>query len=210
VVTGEGGIVLAREEADAARVKVLALHGMSKDAWHRFKDEGYLHYDVVEAGFKYNMMDLQAAIGLHQLARVETNWKRRQEIWDCYNCAFADLPVGLPPEPAPETRHSYHLYTIQVEEERCAIARDAFLEALTRENIGAGVHYLSLPELTYYRKTFGWSPNDYPHAAKLGRSTVSLPLSPKLSDSDLADVIAAVRKHIRPKTTSSMTSSISL
>jgi dTDP-4-amino-4,6-dideoxygalactose transaminase len=98
MVTGEGGMILGRDEALVARAKMLALHGMSKDAWHRFGDAGYKHYQVVECGFKYNMMDLQAAIGIHQLARVEANWQRRNAIWSRYQAAFAELPIGLPAE----------------------------------------------------------------------------------------------------------------
>ena len=98
VVTGEGDMILGRDEALVARAKMLALHGMSKDAWHRFGDAGYKHYQVVECGFKYNMMDLQAAIGIHQLARVEANWQRRNAIWSRYQAAFAELPIGLPAE----------------------------------------------------------------------------------------------------------------
>src|SRR5690606_10933377 len=93
VATGEGGMILARDEAASARARMLALHGMRKAAWHRFSDKGYRHYQVVECGFKYNMMDLQAAIGLHQLARVEASWQRREQIWHRYNEALADLPL---------------------------------------------------------------------------------------------------------------------
>jgi len=110
VITGEGGMIVGRDEACIAKTKVLALHGMSKDAWHRFGDKGYKHYQVIEAGFKYNMMDLQAAIGIHQLARVERNWRRRQQIWARYMEAFADLPVDLPAPQAPDTRHAHHLF----------------------------------------------------------------------------------------------------
>ncbi len=196
IVTGEGGMVLAKSEADAARIKVLALHGMSKDAWKRFGDEGYKHYQVVHAGFKYNMMDLQAAIGIHQLQRIEPCWRRRREIWDRYNHAFADLPIDLPaePEPEPDTRHAYHLYTIMVDDARAGISRDEFLGAMTRHNVGIGVHYLSIPEHPFYQETFGWKAEDYPNAMRFGRQTVSLPLSAKLSDEDVADVISAVRQ----------------
>ena len=196
VVTGEGGMVLARNEEDAARIKMLALHGMSKDAWKRFGDEGHKHYFVVECGFKYNMMDIQAAIGLHQLKDVEANWLRREQIWQQYQAAFADLPLGLPAPPEENTRHAYHLYTILVDETRAGISRDAFLDAMTAENIGVGVHYLSIPEHPYYQQTFGWRPEDYPHAMRIGRQTVSLPLSAKLSDDDVADVIHAVKKSL--------------
>lgn len=191
VITGEGGMVLAKKEEDIARIKVLGLHGMSKDAWKRFSDEGFKHYAVVECGFKYNMMDLQAAIGIHQLRRVEKYWSRRQKIWRIYNEAFADLPVGLPAEPEPETRHAYHLYTLLIDEAKTGISRDSFLNAMTKQNIGIGVHYLSIPEHPYYQHTFRWRPEDYPDALKIGRQTVSIPLSAKLSDEDVDDVIRA-------------------
>jgi dTDP-4-amino-4,6-dideoxygalactose transaminase len=138
------------------------------------------------------MMDIQAAIGIHQLSRVEPYWLRREEIWQRYNEAFADLPLTLPDAPEPDTRHAYHLYTILVDEERTGISRDAFLSAMTAQNIGVGVHYLSIPEHPYYQETFGWKPEDYPNAMRIGRQTVSLPLSAKLSDDDVEDVITAV------------------
>lgn len=194
VTTGEGGMVIAQCEEDIARIKVLGLHGMSKDAWRRFGDEGYKHYAVVECGYKYNMMDLQAAIGIHQLARVEQNWLRRQQIWFQYQQAFENLPVTLPVNPESNTRHAYHLYTIRIDDVRTGIGRDAFLDAMTLKNIGVGVHYLSIPEHPYYQQTFGWQPQDFPNAISAGRETVSLPLSAKLSDNDVMDVIAAMWK----------------
>lgn len=197
VVTGEGGMIIGRDDSLIARAKVLALHGMSKDAWHRFGDKGYKHYQVVEAGFKYNMMDLQAAIGIHQLARVEQNWHRREQIWQRYMQAFAHLPVGLPAAPVPNTRHAYHLFTLHLDPERCGIKRDDFLAAMNAEKIGTGVHYLSLPEHPYYQQRFGWKPEDCPNAMHLGRQTVSLPLSAKLSDEDVERVVAAVQKFIQ-------------
>jgi dTDP-4-amino-4,6-dideoxygalactose transaminase len=196
IVTGEGGMVLAHSEEDAARIKVLALHGMSKDAWKRFGDEGYKHYFVVECGFKYNMMDVQAAIGIHQLSRVEAYWRRRQEIWNRYNNAFADLPIGLPADPEPDSRHAHHLYTILVDPAKTGISRDAFLDGMTGQNIGVGVHYLSIPEHPYYQQKFGWKPEDCPNAMRIGRQTVSLPLSARMNRQDVADVIAAVRKVV--------------
>ncbi|MEO1444936.1 MAG: DegT/DnrJ/EryC1/StrS family aminotransferase, partial [Cyanobacteria bacterium J06635_11] len=197
VVTGEGGMILARRQEDANRIKVLALHGMSKDAWKRFGDDGYKHYQVVDCGFKYNMMDLQGAIGIHQLRRVEQYWHRRQEIWNRYNAAFANLSVGLPAPPEADTRHAYHLYTLLIDEARAGLDRDAFLNAMTARKIGVGVHYLSIPEHPYYQETFGWRPEDYPEAMRIGRQTVSLPLSAKLTDVDVDDVISAVRSILR-------------
>ena len=192
VVTGEGGMILARDEASMARARMLALHGMSKDAWHRFSDKGYRHYQVVEFGFKYNMMDLQAALGLHQLARVESSWQRRESIWRRYQEAFSGLPIGLPAPPASGTRHAYHLYTIIVDEAKAGIVRDDFLDAMTARGIGTGVHYLALPEHPVYQQRFDWRPESWPHALRIGRQTVSLPISPKLTDTDVERVIAAV------------------
>lgn len=196
IVTGEGGMVIARDEADIERIRILALHGMSKHAWTRFSDEGYKHYHIVECGYKYNMMDLQAAIGIHQLERIEGYWQRRRQIWKRYNEAFAEMPIGLPAAEEPDTRHAYHLYTVMIDEEKCGISRDAFLDVMTACNIGVGVHYLSIPEHPYYQKTYSWKPEEYPHAMRIGRQTVSLPLSAKLTDSDVDDVIEAVKQAI--------------
>lgn len=194
VVTGEGGMILGRSEEQLARARILALHGMSKDAWHRFGDKGYKHYQVVECGFKYNMMDIQAAIGLHQLARVEQNWQRRVEIWQRYDEALASLPIVLPASAEPNTRHGHHLYTIMIDSRRCGITRDNFLEAMNAARIGTGVHYLSIPEHPYYQHRFGWKPEQWSHAMMLGRQTVSLPLSPALTDNDIERVVDAVSR----------------
>ena len=192
VVTGEGGMVIAKNEAAINRVKMLALHGMSKDAWHRFGDAGFKHYQVVECGFKYNMMDIQAALGIHQLARVETNWQHRQSIWQSYQQAFVDLAITCPKEPDINTRHGYHLYNLLVDEAKTGISRDKFLDAMTSRKIGVGVHYLSIPEHPFYQKTFNWKPEDYPNAMKIGRQTISLPLSAKLNEGDVKNIILSV------------------
>lgn len=199
IVTGEGGMVLTHSEESAARIKSLALHGMSKDAWKRFGDKGYKHYFVVEAGFKYNMMDIQAAIGIHQLKRVEIYWKRRKNIWEIYNESFKDLPCIIPAEPEPDSRHAYHLYTPLIEIEKIGKSRDWVLDALTAENIGVGVHYLPVHLHPFYQKTYGWKEGDFPNAEWIGERTISLPLSVVLSEKDVEDVIAAFRKVLSPR-----------
>lgn len=194
IATGEGGMVVTRNAEDHDRVKILSLHGLSRDAWRRFSSDGYRHYHVVEAGHKYNMMDIQAALGIEQLRKVESFWQRRQKIWDHYQSALANLPLGLPAAPDPDTRHAYHLYTILVDKTRAGISRDAFLNAMTAQKIGVGVHYLSIPEHPYYQHRYGWNLDDYPNAVKIGRQTVSLPLTSKMMDDDVDDVIESVRR----------------
>ncbi|MCP4301391.1 MAG: DegT/DnrJ/EryC1/StrS family aminotransferase [Gammaproteobacteria bacterium] len=196
VVTGEGGMVIAKSRESINRIKVLSLHGMSRDAWHRFGDEGYKHYQVVEAGFKYNMMDLQAAIGIHQLARVEQSWLRRQEIWNKYQQEFRNLPIGTPAQPEKDTRHAFHLYTITIKREDCGLSRDEFINEMGRANIGVGVHYLSLAQHPYYGERFGWGSSDFPMANDFGLTTVSLPLSPKLSNSQVDYIIETVTELV--------------
>ncbi len=193
VVTGEGGMVLTTDAERAARVRMLSLHGMSRDAWKRFGGEGFKHYEVVDAGYKYNMMDLQAVIGIQQLKRVEMNWLRRGEVWCQYDEYFRDLPLTLPAEVEPWARHARHLYTILVDETCAGISRNAFLEFLASRKIGAGVHYMSIPEHKFYQSRFGWRPEDYPNSMKAGRETVSLPLSAAVSDADVEDVVDAVK-----------------
>lgn len=192
VTSGEGGMVIARDPERAQYAKMMSLHGMTRDAWKRFSDEGYQHYQVLECGFKYNMMDLQAAIGLHQLKRVNEGWAKRQAIWHRYQLAFAHLPVERPAEPPHHVRHGYHLYTLLVDEQRCGVSRDQFLSRMTNLGIGVGVHYLAIPEHPHYQQRLGWRPQDTPHATRIGRQTVSLPLSPKLTNDEVQRVIRAV------------------
>jgi dTDP-4-amino-4,6-dideoxygalactose transaminase len=197
IVTGEGGMVLTRDERLARRVKMMGLHGMSADAWKRFTDDGYKHYDVEEVGFKYNMMDLQAAIGLHQITRIEQYWQRRLQIWTRYMLEFADLPLGLPAPLPTDERHALHLFTLQIDKARCGVSRDEMLMALHKLNIGTGVHYRAIPGMSVYQRRFGWQPNDCPNALHIGERTLSLPLTAKLTDDDVADVIAAVRQVLQ-------------
>lgn len=194
IVTGEGGMAITSNEEYANQIRLLRLHGTSKDAWKRFTDKGYEHYQVLHAGYKYNMTDIQAAIGIHQLARVDKYWQRRQEIWNRYNEAFEDLPVFTPAPAEPNTRHAHHLYILLLDIDHLKITRDEFLDEMIRHNIGVGVHYIALHLHPYYQKTFSYKRGDFPHAEWISDRTVSLPLSAKLRDEDVADVIEAVRE----------------
>ncbi len=196
ICTGEGGMILARRPEDIQRLKILALHGMSSDAWYRYSDKGFRHYSVVEAGFKYNMMDLQAAIGIHQLQRIQNHWLRRRALASRYRSALSKLPIEIPKDAPPELRHAHHLFPLLIDEARAGLSRDSFIEAMFSRKIGTGVHYLSIPEHAYYQQRFGWRPEDYPEAARIGQQTVSIPLSPKLTDEDVEDVICAMREIV--------------
>ena len=177
---GEGGMVISNDEEKMSKIKALALHGMSKDAWNRFSDDGYKHYKVQHAGFKYNMPDLMASIGIHQLRKLEKFSIRRKEIWNLYIEEFKDLPINLPAIVESNTRHAYHLFNIGIDEKRCGISRNNFLNQMNKFNIGVGVHYDSIPTHPYYQAKFGWNPNDCPISYKFGNETVSIPLSPYL------------------------------
>ena len=193
---GEGGMVISNDEEKMSKIKTLALHGMSKNAWNRFSDDGYKHYKVQEAGFKYNMPDLMASIGIHQLRKLEKFSVRRKEIWNLYIDEFKDLPINLPAIVESNTRHAYHLFNIGIDEKICGISRNNFLNQMNKFNIGVGVHYDSIPTHPYYQTKFGWSPNDCPISYKFGNETVSIPLSPYLSNNHLDRIINTVKKLI--------------
>lgn len=197
VTTGEGGMAVTDDAALAGRMRVLGLHGIDADAWKRFSSEGYRHYDCVVPGFKYNMMDLQAALGLHQLARVEANLRRRERQWARYDEALYDLPLERPAAPAPNLRHARHLYTVLVGRE-APFSRDALLLALREDGIGTGVHYRPVHEHGYYRESFGYRPEDFPVASEIGARTLSLPLGPGLSEDEQERVIRALWKFLAP------------
>lgn len=194
IITGEGGMVTTNREDWADKIKMYALHGMSKDAWKRYSDEGFKHYQVIYPGFKYNMMDIQASMGIHQMKRVAQYLKRRDQIWDMYDRALADLPVITPPRPEPDTIHARHLYTLLIDIDKARITRDEVQDRLHNMNIGTGIHFISLHLHEYYRKAFGFKPDDFPNARFISDRTISLPLSARLSDRDVEDVISAVQE----------------
>lgn len=193
VTTGEGGMVLTNNKEFADKIKILALHGMSKDAWKRFSDDGYKHYEVVYPGFKYNMMDIQASIGIHQLKSIKSGDAKRKKIWDFYNKELKGLPITLPSYSGGNIRHALHLYTILVDEGKTGISRDRFMMELHRRGIGTGVHYNPVHLQKYYVDTYGYKAGDYPNAEYIGSRTVSLPLGAKMTLNDARRVVSAVR-----------------
>ena len=195
VVTGEGRMAITSRRDLADQMRTLALHGMTKNAWRRFSDKGYVHYDVVAAGFKYNMMDIQAALGLHQLKRLDGFIAERGRLAARYDEAFRGVSGLILPARVPyPARHAWHLYTPLVDIDRLTISRDRFMAELKAKNIGTGLHYTAAHEFSYYAGRFGWKPEDYPEAHFVSERIVSLPLFPGLSDADQDDAIAAVRE----------------
>jgi len=191
LVTGEGGMITTDNDAFVEKIETYGLHGMSRGAWKRYSDEGFKHYQVVFPGFKYNMMDIQAAMGMHQLGRLERYLERREQIWRRYDEAFAGLPLQVPAAPEENTRHARHLYTPLMELDRLSIDRDGVQQALHDEKIGTGIHFVALHLHPYYRDFFGYRPQDFPNALHVSERTISLPLSAGLSDRDVEDVIDA-------------------
>ncbi len=194
LVTVEGGMITTDNKEYADKIKTYALHGMDKDAWKRYSDEGFKHYRVVFPGFKYNMTDIQAALGIHQLRKLEQRYIRREQIWNTYNEAFKDLPLRTPAPAEDGTRLSLHLYTVLLGLENLNTDRDGVLNALISENIGTGIHYTALHLHPYYQNTYHYKPGDFPNAEYISERTISLPLSAKLSDKDVEDVIEALKK----------------
>ncbi len=194
VMTGEGGMLATDHDDWAASSRVASLHGLSRDAWKRYSSSGFKPYEVVQPGFKYNMTDIQAALGIHQLARVDKNARIREKIWARYDEAFAGLPVETPAPQAPGSRHARHLYTILLDLDRIRVSRDAVMEALKAEGIATSVHFVAMHLQPYYAERFSLRPEDFPVGAEISRRTISLPLSSLLSDADVEDVITAVHK----------------
>lgn len=192
LTTGEGGM-LTTASAEAARfARVAALHGMDRDAWARYSPGGTPHYDVVMPGYKYNMMDLQAAIGLRQLARLDEHLRRREAVWRTYDEAFAGLPLTRPAPVAPGDRHARHLYTVLVEPES-GWTRDGLVAAMAAEGVTASIHFRALHLHPYYANRFGFMRGMFPHAERVSDRVVSLPLSAGMTDDDAVRVIEVVR-----------------
>jgi dTDP-4-amino-4,6-dideoxygalactose transaminase len=195
LVTGEGGLVTTKQASLHEALRCRSLHGLNRNAWQRYAATatGSGTYEAVYPGYKYNMMDIQAALGIHQLARLESSWRRRRVLWHRYDAAFADLEGLTTPAPtAPGCRDAYHLYTVRLQPEALTVDRDGFAEGLRERRIGTGVHFWPVHLHRWYRETFQYREGLFPHAEAIGRSTLSLPLSPALSDSDQARVIDAV------------------
>ena len=192
ISTIEGGALVTDDLEIAREVERLALHGLSLGAWQRFSDSGFRHYEVVRPGFKYNMTDVQASLGLHQLPMLDAWIERRAELWQRYDALLAGLPLSTPRPPEPDTRHARHLYQVLLDP-MAPVSRDELLDGLAARHIGAGVHYRGVHLHPFYRDKYGLEPARFPVAGAISERTLSLPLSPKVTEADQDDVAAALR-----------------
>lgn len=193
MTTGEGGMITTNDDALAQRLRLLSLHGMSRDAWKRYTEAGSWHYEVLEPGYKYNMTDIQAALGIHQLRRLDGFIRHRQEIAAMYDSAFSDLPEIVRPPRIPGRNHAFHLYPIRLQADRLQLNRSEFIDELRARNIGTSVHFIPLHRHPFYRERYGYRPEQFPVCEEIYQGLLSLPLYPKMTEGDAADVIEAVR-----------------
>lgn len=193
LTTGEGGMIAASDDDLAERMRLLSLHGMSRDAWKRYTGSGSWYYEILAAGYKDNMTDVQAAMGIHQLKKLDGFIATRARYAQIYNEAFALLPEIATPEVTTGQRHAWHLYVIQVMLDRIAIDRDQFIQELRARNIGTSVHFIPVHLHPYYQERFGYRRGDLKQAEQLYDRIVSLPLYPRMTDEDVHDVVRAVQ-----------------
>ena len=196
ITSGEGGALTTNDADLAERIAVMSLHGISRDAWKRYSASGYKHWDIVYPGYKYNMPDLQAALLLPQLDRIEAFWRRRVELKRRLDEGLAGIPEISTLASAGAAKHAYHLYPVIVRTELLEADRDTVMNAIQAENIGIGVHFRAVHLHPYYQEHWGFRGGMLPHAEYYSERTLSLPLYPKMTDQDADDVIAVVRKVI--------------
>jgi dTDP-4-amino-4,6-dideoxygalactose transaminase len=196
MTTGEGGMLVTRDKELAARAKVMRLHGMSRDAFDRFTAKvPSWYYEIVAPGFKYNLTDIGAALGLQQLKRIPAFYERRVALAKRLDAGLAGLPLVLPPWPAAGDKHSWHLYVVRLANE-AQVPRDRFIERMFEQGIGCSVHYIPLHLHPYWRGRYGLTPGQFPHSLRAYERMVSLPLYTKMSDADADRVVAAVRRAL--------------
>lgn len=196
ITTGEGGMATTDNQDWADRMRIMSLHGISRDAWKRYTAQGSWSYEVLCPGFKYNLTDVAAGLGIEQLKKSDHFWKVRSHYAALYHEGFKDVPEILPPLAMDGLQHAWHLYVIQLDLERLRIGRNEFIELLKKYNIGSSVHFIPLHLHPHYRNTFGYRPDDFPHASAVFERIVSLPLYPKMKEEDISYVIHVVREIV--------------
>ncbi|MDA8390664.1 MAG: DegT/DnrJ/EryC1/StrS aminotransferase family protein [Gammaproteobacteria bacterium] len=193
ITTGEGGAVTTRDEVLAADVALTRFHGMDREAWNRFGKTGSPHYEIIAPGYKYNMMDIQAALGIHQLPALDGFIERRTALARRYGEALSGWPQWtLPGAPSYAHRPAWHLYAPLLNPEAAGMDRDAFMAAMKARNIGTGIHYRAAHLYPYYRERYGYKVGDFPRAESVSDRIVSLPLFPLMTDDDQDRVLGAM------------------
>lgn len=194
---GEGGMFTTNDDEIAEKVRILSNHGIDKDSWKRYGSDGYHHWEAIYPGYKYNMPDTAAAVGIHQLHKAEYWWTIRKRYTEMYDTAFEDLPCVHPLARRDYVKHGHHLYIIVLSTDALGTDRDTIMNAIQAENIGIGVHFRALHLQPWYAKTYGHKRGDFPNAEYASDRIISLPLCPSMSEEDVGDVIEAVRKVVK-------------
>jgi dTDP-4-amino-4,6-dideoxygalactose transaminase len=197
ITTGEGGMVTTNNAEWAARIRMMSLHGLSRDAWNRYSAEGSWYYEILSPGFKYNLTDIAAALGLAQLKKCDRFWKTRERYATRYHEGFRDLPEIICPQAASHVQHAWHLYVIQLDLDRLRITRNEFVRQLQQAGIGCSVHFIPLHLHPYYRNMWGYRPNDLPVSNMVFQRIVSLPLYSKMTEADNDRVIDTMHKLVK-------------
>jgi dTDP-4-amino-4,6-dideoxygalactose transaminase len=197
ITTGEGGMVTTDCDEHAERIRIMSLHGISRDAWNRYTADGSWYYEILQPGYKYNLTDIAAAIGIEQLKRCQAFHDSRRRIARRYDRAFADLRDIILPVERPDVEHAWHLYVIQLRLESLRINRGEFIEALKAAQIGSSVHFIPLHLHPYYRERWGYERESLPRASAAFERIISLPIYPDMTDADVDDVVRAVRRICR-------------
>ena len=193
---GEGGALTTNDAALAEKLAIMSLHGISKDAWKRYSDSGHKHWDIVYPGYKYNMFDLQAAIGLPQLTKIDKFWMRRLELKARLDAGLRQIPELMFPAERDYGKHAHHLYPVVVRTEELGVGRDQVMDAIQKENVGIGIHFRAVHLHPYYMEHWGFTRGMFRNSEYYSDRTLSLPLYPKMTDRDADDVVGVVAKVI--------------
>ena len=194
LTTGEGGMVTTNNSAAAERMRLMRLHGIERDAWKRYRGDGSWRYEVLEAGFKYNLTDLQSAMGLVQLRKCDEMWRARKSIAQRYTEAFRQLDELVIPQVYPDRGTSWHLYVLRLQRRRMRLDRDSFVRSLNERGVGCSVHFIPLHLQPYYQRAYGYRGGDFPSAEQQYSDCFSLPIFPGMTDEEVQHVIRAVRE----------------
>lgn len=197
ITTGEGGVACTDNDDYADRMRIMSLHGISRDAWRRYTAEGSWYYEIIAPGFKYNMTDIAAAIGIHQLKRADFLHRQRTELAGLYSRLLQDQDELIVPEQQPDRVHSWHLYVIRLKLERLKIDRAEFIAELQQRGIGTSVHWMPLHMHPYYRETYGYAPEEFPSARSLYSQIVTLPLYPDMTEHEVGYVCDSIKQILR-------------